>query len=72
MLHYSVQKPPVKGLKRATFPYGPCNHGTNIPFLEYLHIWRPRLFQRADNSIQWIDRYPADKMYSNQCSLSAG
>ena len=22
--------------------------------------------QRADNSVQWINRHPADKMYSNQ------
>ena len=28
--------------------------------------------QRADNSIQWINRYPADKMYSNQYICSAG
>ena len=26
--------------------------------------------QRADNSIQWINRYPADKMYPNQYILS--
>ena len=28
--------------------------------------------ERADNSIQWINRYPADKMYSNQYILSSG
>ena len=28
--------------------------------------------QTADNSIQWINRYPADKLYSNQYILSAG
>ena len=28
--------------------------------------------QRADNSIQCINRYPGSKMYSNQCILSTG
>ena len=28
--------------------------------------------QRADNFFQWINRYPTDKMHSNQYILSAG
>ena len=28
------------------------------------------VFQRADNSIQWINHYPADKMHSNQRMIS--
>ena len=33
--------------------------------------WAPAIVQRAENSTQWINRYPADKMYSNQYILSA-
>ena len=28
--------------------------------------------QRADNFIQWTNRYPVDKMYSDQYILDAG
>ena len=28
--------------------------------------------QRVDNFTHWINRYPVDKMYSNQCILFAG
>ena len=28
--------------------------------------------QRADNATNWINRYPADKMYTNQYCVSAG
>ena len=31
-----------------------------------------QVVQRVDYSIQWINRYPTDKMYSNQYILFAG
>ena len=42
-------------------------------FLYYYFIYNlAPAVQKADNSIQCINRYPVDKMYSNQYILSAG
>ena len=42
-----------------------------IVFLLYVKD-QTLVVQRADNSIQWINRYPVDEIYSNQYILSAG